>query len=156
MDTFLLDLDESYKEKGLDLKEALDGWKESRFSAEQIQESIQSDINIKVSFVEAKFLQRCGKEIYEDNKIFASFYEKSYRELEKQTEAEKKLASSKIVKFTPEIKKAVKKIGKNTYRNKYGSIEWSIILVDGQPHLARRDFDDEDREKKAIPDSEIK
>lgn len=157
MDTFLLDLEQSYRENGLDLKLALDNWKQARFSAEEIKEAIESDIHANISFVEAKFLQRCGKEIYEDNKIFASFYDKSYRNLEKRNDAEKKLASSRIVKFTPEIKKAVKKIGNNTYRTKYGSVEWSIVLVDGQPHLARRDYDDEtEKQKIANPESNIK
>lgn len=148
MDTFLLDLEESYRKNGLDLKLALDNWKSARFSAEDIRDAIYSDINIKVRHVEAKFLQRCGKEIFEDNKVFASFYDKSYRELERQSEVEKKLATSKLVKLTPEVKKAVRKVNSSTYRNKFGSVEWSIVLVDGQPHLARRDLDDEGREEK--------
>lgn len=96
-----------------------------------------------------------GKE--RDNEIFASLYGKSsIIEDEKRKEIQKRLASSRIIRFTPEVKREVEKIGQNTYRTKTGSVEWSIVLVDGQPHLARREYDEEEREKKANPESQVK
>ncbi|GEM_PF-6150396 len=92
-----------------------------------------------------------------DNSIFSSLYGDSFLETEKRKEIQRRLASSRLVKLTPDVKKEVEKIGQNTYRTKTGSVEWSIILVDGQPHLARREVDEEGREEKiANPDAPIK
>ncbi len=157
MDTFLLDLEEIYRVNHFNLKKALDYWKEQKFSAEQIREAIQEDTGLNITRAEAKFLQRIGKEIFEDNKVFARFFEQSTKEIDKQTEIERRMAKSRIIKFTPEVRRMVEKVGKNTFKNRYGSVEWSIILVDGIPHLARKDTPEDERGTKiALPEVDTK
>lgn len=155
MDTFLLELEEIYAELDLNLKEALDAWKNAKFSSDQIKEDVYAKTGVHLTHVEAKFLQRSGKEIFDDNKIFAAFYEQSIKAIDKLTEVERRMARSKIIKLTPEVRKAVERVTPTTYRSKFGSVEWSIVMVDGQPHLARRDTDDS-KERLAIPEDSTK
>jgi hypothetical protein len=148
MDTFLLDLEEEYKASGYNFKTALDTWKESRLSANDIKNIVKEDVGKEISYAQAKFLQRSGKELFEDNKIYSSFMRSTVEAVERQKEVHKRMATVKMIKLTPEVRRAVEKIGNNRFRSRYGSIEWSIVEFEGQPHLARREIADEAREEK--------
>jgi hypothetical protein len=142
MNNFLVNLTNKYAKQNLDLKKALDIWNSERFSAEDIQNIIHQDIGEEISLVFANFLQRSGKTFFEKDKVCASAL------AAKQEEINSKLANSKLVKVTPEIRAAIEKTGHNKFKSRYGSVEWSIVMIEGQPHLARREQQEMERQEK--------
>ncbi len=68
--------------------------------------------------------------------------------INKQKEIYAKLEQEKTVRLTPDVRTAIEKTGPNRFKSRYGSVEWSIILIEGQPHLARREQQDSERQEK--------
>lgn len=58
--------------------------------------------------------------------------------------------TKRFVKVTPTVRECIEKVGSNKYRTKLGTvIEWMIVDVEGVPHLARLEKDDENKERTA-------
>ena len=142
MNNFLMALTTKYAKQNLDLKKALDIWHSEKLSAENIQNIVHQDIGEQIPLVFANFLQRSGSLFFEKTKLCASALSTKHEEIAS------KLASDKLIKVTPEIRAVIEKTGHNKFKSRYGSVEWSIVMIEGQPHLARREQQDMERQEK--------
>ena len=116
-------LSNKYSSNGMNIKQALDVWKESNLSPEQIREQISFDVREKISSEDAHLLYKVARQ--EDvSKLEYELYNK--------------LRNAKYIKLSPSIKSALEKEG-NIYRLKIAGVDisWAIELKDGTPWLKR-------------------
>ena len=144
MKNFIYDLQERYAKNNLDFSKAILVWKEAKLNSNQIREAIKQDCRVEVTDLQAQDL------FHQSSLIKAEKF--SFTNPQEQKMAER-LKTSKLIRFTPTVRASIDKIGPNTYRSKYGQIEWSIQMVDGEPHLARREILEQEThlEKTASP-----
>lgn len=138
------ELQEKYAENNLDFSKALKVWGEAKLTPNQIKQAVQQDCNMYITPTQAKELYRysCG------GGKFVVETPKGETVSNKKKELLKKLRKAKYIPFTPAVRACVEKVGSNRFRTKFGSVEWMIKMINGQPHLARIEKDTKDGEKK--------
>jgi len=120
----LPNLASKYASQGVDIKIAMEAWKEAKLSPESIREQVLEDIREKISSEDAHVLYKVSR-----NK----------EAVEAEYEAYNKLRQSRYIKLTSTVKSALEKIDNNLFRLKTAGVDisWSIEMRDGQPWLKR-------------------
>lgn len=140
MDTLLLDLVTIYNDLGENFRDKLVDWKRTALSSVEIRKEIEKVSGLRITNAEASFLFRSGLNILDNCKDWTKIYRSAQ---ERDIRAEKlieKMNNSNLIKLTPDVKASLIRLGNNRFVSRYGSVEWSIVMIDGQPHLARKDL----------------
>jgi len=133
-----------YAENNLDFAKALSVWKEANFTPREIKIAIKEDCSLDVTNLQASEIYRHACEASK----FTVETPKDETVSSKRKQIAEKMKKSKYIRMTPDVRACVEKIGSNRYRSRFGSVEWSIQIIDGEPHLARRDTDEDGRSEK--------
>jgi len=177
----LQSLAQKYAEKELDLFAAAQVWKEEKLSPEKIRSQVSYDTGERITSAEAKELYRLGEEkqsaekslkdygVIEDEKQLSPFYginynnqNKDYGGMEavakeyKVSKGREELLPYMIknrdkIKFTPTVRMAMDKVGKNLYRDKIASKYWTLkekVGEDGKKSIFLVAVETEDKKEK--------
>lgn len=128
---FLSDVKKAYQINGLDLYKAVDVWLDNSLTIPEIKYAIKEDSGHQVT---AEFVEFLIKKAY--------FKDVKDSRCLMNAEMMEKLAGSRIVKLTPTVRAHMVPLGNNSFTTRYSAsgVEWSIIFIDNVPHLARKDF----------------
>lgn len=138
------EITERYAENNLDFSKALDVWREANLTPRDIKQAIKEDCSFDITNLQAGEIYRYACEASK----FMVETPKNETVSSKRKQIAEKMKKSKYIRMTPDVRACVEKIGSNRYRSRFGAIEWSIQMIDGEPHLARRDTDEDGRSEK--------
>jgi len=132
----LYSLNNIYAKEGFDVLRALRVWKEARLNPAMIRDQIRDDVGHNVSLAEAKALYKIGSEL--QSGITYEFGK------EQDTNVMQQMNAHRVMKFTPNVRASVEKIGQNLYRTKRANVLWKIDMKDNDdgsqiPYLVRVD-----------------
>ena len=124
LNALIPNLASKYASQGVDIKIALEAWKEAKLSPEQIREQVMEDIREKVSAEDGHILFNASR-----NKEM----------VQAEYDAYNKYANARYIKVTPAVKSALEKVDNNLYRLKTAGVDitWSIEMKEGKPWLKR-------------------
>lgn len=130
MSNLYKEIKKSYYINNLDFDKAVDVWMDNNLSIQDVQTIIHEDCGRTVTANDVEELVRYSS--IESFKKTASPQELNAIEM---------LQTQRVVKLTPAVRNLV--FGStNNFKSRFAkaSVEWSIIMIDNVPHLARKDL----------------
>lgn len=130
MSNLYKELKKSYYINNLDFDKAVDVWMDNNLSIQDVQTIIHEDCGRTVTANDIEELVRYSS--IESFKKTASPQELNAIEM---------LQTQRFIKLTPAVKSLVFGAHSN-FKSRFGkaNVEWSIVMIDNVPHLARKDL----------------